>query len=185
MESNAIMPEYRNVLRSLAPWLMLISLVILLDQVTKKWVLDYSQIIFSNGGRIEVTFFFDLVLAYNRGAAFSILAEHSGWQRWFLTVLALAVSAWLLVLIWQHRRERLLPFAFALVIGGALGNVIDRLNHGAVVDFLSFHAGPYYWPAFNVADSAITLGAILMIVGMFRAQRAEKKANAPPQVPSA
>jgi signal peptidase II len=152
----------------MAPWLVFIVLVIALDQVTKEWVLAYSQSLFAHGGRIEVTFFFDLVLAFNRGAAFSFLADHSGWQRWFFSALALAISAWLLVLIWQHRLERLLPSAFALIIGGALGNVIDRLNHGAVVDFLSFHAGPYYWPAFNIADSAITLGVTLMLIGQLR-----------------
>jgi len=157
------------------PWLIIIGLVALLDQVTKAWALAQ----FAYGERFEVTSFFDLVLAYNRGAAFSFLAEHSGWQRWFFAALALAVSTWLMVLIWQHRFERLLPVSFSLIIGGALGNVIDRFIHGAVVDFLSFHAGPYYWPAFNLADSAITLGAVMMIVGQFRAKK-----NAPPENPT-
>jgi len=171
------MPDRRDALRLMAPWLALIALVIVLDQVTKEWAL--AQSILARGERIEVTFFFDLVLAFNRGAAFSFLAEHSGWQRWFFSVLALAVSAWLLALTWQHRRERLLPFAFALIIGGAIGNVIDRFNHGAVVDFLSFHAGPYYWPAFNLADSAITLGVGLMLIGHFRTST-----NTPPENPT-
>jgi len=165
----------------MTPWLAFIVLVILLDQVTKKWALDYFLSHFTHSGRIEVTFFFDLVLAFNRGAAFSFLAEHSGWQRWFFAVLALAVSAWLLTLTWRHRFERLLPSAFSLIIGGALGNVIDRFNHGAVVDFLSFHAGPYYWPAFNIADSAITLGVALMLIGQFRIK---KTTNAPPETPT-
>ncbi|MDR2014505.1 MAG: signal peptidase II [Azoarcus sp.] len=150
-------------------WLVSIGVVIVLDQVTKEWALAQPQL--ARGGRIEVTFFFDLILAFNRGAAFSFLAEHSGWQSWFFAVLALAVSAWLLVLTWQHRLERLLPCAFTLIIGGALGNVIDRFNHGAVVDFLSFHAGSYYWPAFNLADSAITLGVGLMFIAHFRTKR--------------
>jgi signal peptidase II len=162
------MPDRRANLRAFLPWLALICLVIVLDQVTKEWALAHPQL--AIGGRIEVTPFFDLVLAFNRGAAFSFLAEHSGWQRWFFTVLALAVSAWLLALIWQHRFERLQPCAFALIIGGALGNVIDRFNYGAVVDFLSVHAGPYYWPAFNLADSAIVLGVGLMLVAHFRAR---------------
>jgi len=152
------------------PWLIIIVLVTVLDQMTK--ALAVAQI--SHGGRFEVTPFFDLVLAFNRGAAFSFLAEHSGWQRWFFAVLGLAVSVWLLALIWQHRFERLQPFAFSLVTGGALGNVIDRFTHGAVVDFLSFHAGPHYWPAFNLADSAITLGVGLIIVDQFRAKKDTK-----------
>jgi signal peptidase II len=173
---TAAMPERRDALRTMTPWLALIALVIVLDQVTKGWALAQFQPTFAHGGRIEVTFFFDLVLAFNSGAAFSFLAEHSGWQRWFFIVLALAVSAWLLALTWQHRRERLLPSAFAFVIGGALSNVIDRINYGSVVDFLSFHAGLYYWPAFNLADSAIVLGVGLMLIGQFRAKK-----NTPPE----
>jgi signal peptidase II len=170
------MPDRRTDLRAFVPWLLLIVLVIVLDQVTKIWALAQLQLV---GGRVEVTFFFDLVLAFNRGAAFSFLADHSGWQHWFFSVLALAVSAWLLALIWQHRFERLQPCAFALIIGGALGNVIDRFNHGAVVDFLSFHAGPYYWPAFNLADSAITLGVALMLIAHFRPRK-----DTPPENPT-
>ncbi|MCL1825369.1 MAG: signal peptidase II [Betaproteobacteria bacterium] len=173
------MPDIRNALRAMTPWLALIIVVIALDQLTKAWVLESYSIIYD--GRIEVAFFFDLVLAFNRGAAFSFLADRSGWQHWFFAVLALAVSAWLLALTWQHRYERLLPSAFALIIGGAIGNVIDRFNHGAVVDFLSFHAGPYYWPAFNLADSAIVLGVVLMLIGQFRAK---KTTDTPPENPA-
>jgi signal peptidase II len=161
----------------MTPWLALIILVIVLDQLTKAWVLASPS--FTHGRQVEVTFFFNLVLAFNRGAAFSFLADRSGWQHWFFAGLALAVSAWLLALTWRHRFERLLPSAFALIIGGALGNVIDRFNHGAVVDFLSFHAGPYYWPAFNLADSAIVLGVILMLIGQFRATT-----DTPPENPT-
>lgn len=165
------MPDRHEAFRALLPWLALIALVTALDQATKQWALALGETITAQGGRLEVTFFFNLVLAFNRGAAFSFLAEHSGWQRWFFAALALAVSVWLLTLTWQHRRERLLPFAFALIIGGAVGNVIDRFNIGAVVDFLSFHAGAYYWPAFNLADSAITLGVVLMLVAQFRTNK--------------
>lgn len=149
---------------AMAPWLGLALVVVLLDQLTKQWVLSdlhYGQV-------IPVTSFFDLVLVFNRGAAFSFLAEHSGWQRWFFTGLAVVICGWLLALMHRHRQERLLPAAFALIIGGAIGNVIDRLIHGAVVDFLYFHAGRYGWPAFNLADAAITLGVGLMLLGQFR-----------------
>jgi signal peptidase II len=149
---------------AMMPWLALIALVTALDQITKSLALAH----FTDGGRIKVTGFFDLVLAFNPGAAFSFLAGQPGWQRWFFTALGVAVSAWLLALIWRQRHERLLPAAFSLIVGGALGNIIDRLVHGAVVDFLSFHAGPHYWPAFNLADSAITLGVGLMLFAQFR-----------------
>jgi signal peptidase II len=156
--------EREGFFEAMAPWLALICAVAAIDQATKDMVLE--QLV--RGDRIEVTPFFDLVLAFNPGAAFSFLAEHSGWQRWFFTVLSTLISAWLLAMIWQHRHERLLPFSLTLIIGGAIGNVIDRIHHGAVVDFLSFHAGQYSWPAFNVADSAITLGVVLMLFAQFR-----------------
>ncbi|MDR1462349.1 MAG: signal peptidase II [Azoarcus sp.] len=148
----------------MAPWLALIVLVAAFDQITKDLILAR----FARGEHIEVTSFFDLVLAFNPGAAFSFLAGQPGWQRWFFATLSIAVSVWLLVLIWQQRRERLLPAALSLIVGGAIGNVIDRFAHGAVVDFLSFHAGQYYWPAFNLADSAITLGVCLMLIAQFK-----------------
>lgn len=148
-------------------WLELSALVIVLDQMTKWLVL--SKLGF--GEAVPVTSFFQLVLVYNPGAAFSFLADHSGWQRWFFIVLALGVCGWLLTMLRAHQRELALPLAFSLVIGGAIGNVIDRIVHGAVVDFLYFHAGRYGWPAFNVADSAITVGVALMLVAQFRAPR--------------
>ena len=156
-------PAPRSALSLMLPWLILALVVGVLDQFTKQLVLanlHYGQV-------IPVTGFFDLVLVFNTGAAFSFLAEHSGWQRWFFTVLALAVSGWLLTLMHHHRNERLLPAAFALIIGGALGNVYDRLVHGAVVDFLHFHYAGWSWPAFNLADSAITVGVVLMLWGQF------------------
>ena len=154
-------PAPRNALALMLPWLVLAVLVGVLDQVTKQLVLANLH----RGEMIPVTGFFDLVLVYNTGAAFSFLAEHSGWQRWFFTVLALAISAWLLALMHHHRHEKLLPAAFALIIGGALGNVYDRIVHGAVVDFLHFHSAGWSWPAFNLADSAITVGVVMMLWG--------------------
>lgn len=152
-------PVPRGAPAPMLPWLILTVVVGLLDQFTKQMVMANLQ----HGQMIPVTSFFDLVLVFNTGAAFSFLAEHGGWQRWFFTVLALAISGWLLALMHRHRNEKLLPAAFALIIGGALGNVYDRLLHGAVVDFLHFHYAGYSWPAFNLADSAITVGVVLML----------------------
>ncbi|WP_418648538.1 signal peptidase II [Thauera butanivorans] len=149
---------------AMLPWLALAVAVALLDQLSKQWVLDSLHL----GQVVPVTGFFDLVLVFNPGAAFSFLADHGGWQRWFFTGLALIICSWLLVEIWRHRTEKLLPTAFAMIIGGAIGNVYDRLVHGAVVDFLHFHYAGYSWPAFNLADSAITVGVVLMLWGQFR-----------------
>ncbi|MBI4989115.1 MAG: lipoprotein signal peptidase [Rhodocyclales bacterium] len=152
-------------------WLGLSALVIVLDQLAKLWVLAALQL----GERIEVTTFFNLVLVFNRGAAFSFLSDAGGWQRWFFVVLALAVSGWLTFLIRQHAAERLLPLAAALILGGALGNVIDRVRFGAVADFLDVHAAGWHWPAFNVADSAITVGVALLVwQQLFFAQKDKK-----------
>lgn len=145
-------------------WLGVSATVLLLDQITK-WIVLATM---HAGDAITVTPFFKLVLLYNPGAAFSFLATQPGWQRWFFVILALAICAWLFVMLRQHQREHALPLAFSLIIGGALGNVIDRLVHGAVVDFLYFHIGRYGWPAFNLADSAITIGVVLMLWTQFR-----------------
>ena len=154
-----------------ASWLGQAALVIVLDQFSKLWVLSALKY----GERIEVTPFFNLVLVFNPGAAFSFLSDAGGWQRWFFIVLALAVSVWLTLLIRQHASERLLPLAAALILGGALGNVIDRIRFGAVVDFLDVHAAGWHWPAFNVADSAISVGVVLLVVQqMFYTRGADK-----------
>ena len=142
-----------------ASWLGLSGLIIVLDQLTKLWVVSALRL----GQSVELTSFFNLVFVYNPGAAFSFLSDAGGWQRWFFVVLALAVSGWLTLLIRQHAVERLLPLAAALILGGALGNVIDRIRVGAVVDFVDVHAAGWHWPAFNVADSAISLGVALLI----------------------
>lgn len=157
----------------LAAWLSFAALIVVVDQLTKLAVtrsLTYGQ-------SIAVTPFFDLVLVFNPGAAFSFLSDASGWQRWFFVVLALAISVWLVVLLRRHAAEKLLPVALALILGGAIGNVIDRVLFGAVIDFLYFHLGKYYWPAFNVADSAISIGVALMIWDQIR-PRAAKAAEA-------
>nr|WP_245650814.1 signal peptidase II [Thauera butanivorans] len=148
----------------MALWAALAIVVAVLDQLSKQWVLDSLHL----GQVVPVTGFFDLVLVFNPGAAFSFLADHGGWQRWFFTGLAAIICSWLLVETWRHRTETLLPTAFAMIIGGAVGNVYDRLVHGAVVDFLHFHYAGYSWPAFNLADSAITVGVVLMLWGQFR-----------------
>ena len=140
-------------------WSGLSGLVIVLDQLTKSWLVSALR----PGQSIELTSFFNLVHVYNPGAAFSFLSDAGGWQRWFFVALALAVSGWLTFLIRKHAAERLLPLAAALVLGGALGNVIDRIRYGAVVDFLDAHAAGWHWPAFNVADSAITVGVALLV----------------------
>jgi signal peptidase II len=144
-------------------WLGLSLLVIVLDQITKYAITRSMRF----GQSVEITPFFDLVLVYNPGAAFSFLAHHDGWQRWLFTVLAIAVSGWLAVLLRRHCAERLLPLALALIIGGALGNVIDRMLLGAVIDFLYFHWDRHGFPAFNVADSAISVGVALMLWQQF------------------
>ena len=149
--------------RRLSSWLWLSGVVILLDQISKWIVLGTLH----PGESRYVAPFFNWVLTFNSGAAFSFLSDAGGWQRWFFTVLALAVSAWIITLLRQHTSDFRLSLALSLVLGGALGNVIDRLRFGAVVDFVQWHAAGYYWPAFNVADSAITIGAILLVWDQF------------------
>jgi signal peptidase II len=140
-------------------WFALAALVVALDQMSKYGV--RRQLVY--GESVRVTGFFDLVLVFNPGAAFSFLSDASGWQRGFFIVIALAASAFVSVLLVRHRGKPVFSLALALILGGALGNLVDRVAFGAVVDFLHFHAAQYYWPAFNLADSAITCGAALLI----------------------
>lgn len=140
-------------------WLAISAVVIALDQFSKSWV----QSIFSYGEHRAVTDFFDLVLFYNEGAAFSFLATAGGWQRVFFSLFALVASAIIVRLMLKHGERKLFCFALSLILGGALGNLWDRLTLGHVVDFLYFHYHVYYWPAFNVADSAITAGVALLL----------------------
>lgn len=139
-------------------WLVLSAVIIVVDQVTK-----YAAVKHLAGQSIEVTSFFNLVLAYNTGAAFSILADAAGWQRLLFVGIALVATAWIVYLLRKYPHQRLFALALALVLGGAIGNVIDRILIGAVVDFLDFHAFGRHWPAFNVADSAISCGAVLLV----------------------
>jgi signal peptidase II len=148
-----------------AAWLWLSLVVIALDQATKFLVTRFLDLY----ERVEVLPVLDFTLLHNTGAAFSMLAGASGWQRWFFIGLACLVSVVLVVWIWRTPRgEKLLPLALALILGGAIGNVIDRIWHGYVVDFIHAHWGDAYFPAFNIADSAITIGAALLILDAFR-----------------
>ena len=151
-----------------AGWLSLAVVVVLLDQLTKWLVLrsfSFAQ------RRPVIDGFFDLTLVYNKGAAFSFLASAGGWQRWFFIGIGVAAAVFILYLLWRHGSQRLFALGLALILGGAVGNVIDRLLHGHVVDFVLLHWRDLYWPAFNVADSAITVGAVLLVVDELRRVR--------------
>jgi signal peptidase II len=145
---------------SLLPWLGIAFIIILADQFTKTLILGDFQL----GDSRTVTSFFNVVRVHNTGAAFSFLANAAGWQRWFFVVLGLAATVFIVWMLLRHGGQRLFSFALALILGGALGNVIDRLLHGYVVDFIQVHWGSAYFPSFNVADSAISVGAALLIV---------------------
>jgi signal peptidase II len=153
--------------RNIKPWLWIAGIIVLLDQISKWIVLGALR----PGDSRYVTPFWNWVLAKNPGAAFSFLSDAGGWQRWFFTFLSLAVSAWIVTLLRQHCSEFRLSLALTLVLGGALGNVIDRIRFGAVVDFIQWHVAGRYWPAFNLADSAITLGAILLLWDQLRPKK--------------
>lgn len=141
-------------------WLSLSGLVIVLDQLTKFISLN----VIAQSGARRITSFLNWVLVFNPGAAFSFLGDGFGWQKWLLIgvgVIAVTVMLWLLK---RHSHEGIFCFSVALILGGAIGNLIDRFHHGAVVDFIDVYYLDYHWPAFNIADSAITVGAILLIV---------------------
>ncbi|MCX8145334.1 MAG: signal peptidase II [Azovibrio sp.] len=148
-------------------WLALAAGLILVDQLSKLAILARFQL----GESLPITAFFNLVLVYNTGAAFSFLAGAGGWQKWFFVALALLVSAWIISVRLTQPEQKRQNLALSLILGGAIGNVIDRLVHGAVVDFLDFHWAGWHWPAFNVADSGITLGALLLVLEQLRAAR--------------
>ncbi len=151
----------------MAKWLALAGGIMLVDQITKFAVLRN----FTIDKVVEITPFFNLVLVYNRGAAFSFLSDAAGWQRELFIAIALVAAVWIIFLLRWYRQQTLFCLALSLVLAGALGNVIDRILFGAVVDFLDFHAYGYHWPAFNVADSAITCGAALLIWDGFRPRK--------------
>lgn len=156
--------------RRLGIGLMISAIVFVADLVTKQWMLG---LLFETPRRIEVTSFFNLVPVWNRGVSFGLLASDSPWTPYLLAGMALAISGALT--IWLARAERpLTRLALALVIGGAVGNFVDRLRFGAVVDFLDFHLGAYHWPAFNIADSAISVGVVVLLIESFRDGRRKK-----------
>jgi signal peptidase II len=152
---------------SLAPWLGISLIVILFDQLTKIAVTK----VFAYATPHVVTPFFNFLLIFNRGAAFSFLSSASGWQRWAFTVLGVVAACVIVYLLKRHGNQRLFCTALSLIMGGALGNVIDRLVHGRVIDFLDFHVGNWHWPAFNLADSAIVIGAMLLVLDELRRVR--------------
>jgi signal peptidase II len=145
---------------TLWPWLGIALAVILLDQLTKTLILGFFEL----GDSRTVTSFFNVVRVHNTGAAFSFLAGAAGWQRWFFVVLGVAAAGFIVWMLRSHGGQRLFGWALALILGGALGNVIDRLLHGHVVDFIQVHYGGWFFPSFNIADSAITIGAALLIL---------------------
>ncbi len=159
----------------MGPWLALAAAVVALDRVTKAAV----EARFEYGERLQVVEgFFDLVLVYNTGAAFSFLADAGGWQRAFFIAVAVAASALILFLLRRHAGERWFALGLALILGGALGNLYDRVVLGHVVDFLLFHWRGWHYPAFNVADSAITIGAVILVVDGLRGGRRQEASNA-------
>jgi signal peptidase II len=145
------------------PWYLAALLVVGLDRLTKWLMLGWQR----PGESYEVTGFFNLVVVFNRGAAFSFLADAPGWQTPVFAAVALLAAAVVSVLLWRNPQRTLLCAGLALILGGALGNLWDRLAWGAVADFLDFHAFGWHWPAFNVADSAITVGAAILIAEGF------------------
>jgi signal peptidase II len=142
------------------PWLALALLIFLIDQLTKVLILGS----FEHGQSQPLTAFFNLVRVHNSGAAFSFLAGASGWQRWFFTAIAAGATVLILYLLRSHPTQKLFCFALACILGGAVGNAVDRLLHGHVIDFLDFHWAGWHFPAFNVADSTITIGAVCLIL---------------------
>jgi signal peptidase II len=146
--------------RGMSRWLLVALLLIVVDQITK---IGFDHAL-RYGERINILPIFDFTLLYNKGAAFSLLADQPGWQRWFFTILGFGASAFILWMMHTHRSQHRFMFALTLILGGALGNVIDRIAYGHVIDFLLFYWHNWYYPAFNVADAGITVGAILLII---------------------
>lgn len=148
----------------MVPWLGIAAIVVLLDQISKITVTK----LFAYGESMPVTSFFNWVLVYNKGAAFSFLSDQGGWQRYFFTVVGIIAALFIVYLLKRHAGQRLFCWALALILGGAVGNVIDRMLYGHVIDFMDFYIRNWHWPAFNVADMAISLGAMLFILDELR-----------------
>jgi signal peptidase II len=151
----------------LVMWLSIALVVIVIDQFTKTLILQY----FLHGDSLHVTSFFNIVRVHNSGAAFSFLAGASGWQRWFFIGLGIVVSGFIVWMLRTQGHQKLFAWSLSLILGGAVGNVVDRMLHGYVVDFLDFHWAGWHFPAFNVADSAISVGAALLILDEVRRVR--------------
>ncbi len=145
---------------SMLPWLGLALILLIADQFTKVLILGYYQL----GDSTTITSFFNIVRVHNLGAAFSFLASAGGWQRWFFTALGVGAALFIVWMLKSHPGQKLFSFALACILGGAVGNVIDRVLYGYVVDFLDFHWRGMHFPAFNIADSAITIGAAALIL---------------------
>ena len=154
------MPFKKSSPGSMLPWLGLALIILIADQFTKVLIIGYYRL----GDSTYVTDFFNIVRAHNSGAAFSFLAGAAGWQRWFFTAIGVAACFFIVWMLKSHPGQKLFSFAMACILGGAIGNVVDRLLYGYVVDFLDFHVNAWHFPAFNVADSAITIGAISLIL---------------------
>ena len=150
-------------------WLIVAALIVVADQVSKYAIVQYL----AGGKAVTLTPFLNLVLVYNPGAAFSFLSDAAGWQRGFFIAIALIASAWIVWLLRKYSQQRLFALALTLVLAGAVGNVIDRIFIGAVVDFVDVHAFGYHWPAFNVADSSISCGAVLLVWDAFFPRKSE------------
>jgi signal peptidase II len=156
--------------RGWLPWLGLAVAVFIVDQLTKVLILGYYRY----GDTTHVTSFFNIVRAHNTGAAFSFLAQASGWQRWLFTAIGVAAAVVIVWMLRSHAGKKLFSFSLACILGGAIGNVVDRVLHGYVVDFIQVHWRGWYFPAFNIADSAITVGAACLILDEFlRVRRAK------------
>ena len=145
---------------SVWPWLGLALMLLIADQFTKVLILGYYQL----GDATYVTSFFNIVRVHNSGAAFSFLASASGWQRWFFTAVGVGAALFIVHMLRSHPGQKLFSFAMACILGGAIGNVIDRLLHGYVIDFVDMHYAGWHFPAFNIADSAISIGAVCLIL---------------------
>jgi signal peptidase II len=142
------------------PWLGLAAILLIIDQFTKVLIVGFYHL----GDATHVTSFFNVVRVHNSGAAFSFLAGAGGWQRWFFTAIGIVAAVVIVWMLKSHAGQKLFAFAMACILGGAIGNVIDRVMYGYVVDFLDFYWGGWHFPAFNVADSAITVGAACLIL---------------------
>jgi signal peptidase II len=160
-------------MRSAWTWLGLGVVLVALDQLIK--IVAVRAL--APGAPVDLLPFLSLVLTYNPGAAFSFLADAGGWQRWFFVAVALIAAVVITILIFKHRQDRLLCAALSLVLSGAVGNLIDRLIFGAVVDFVLLHWRGWSWPAFNLADSCITIGAVLLVWDSLRGPRLKARAN--------